>query len=282
MERLVRSIGVMITRRLYGRRPGAAAAIRAWLFPPGRSAPRIARLPDGLRLEVDAAERTGGDLFFGLPFEPLEARLVGALLREGATFVDIGANVGRYTFLASRLVGPSGQVHAFEPASTTYQRLERTLAMTGATNVVLNRLALSDAPGEARLYLNRDSALAGLGMTGRGEAAGTERVRCTTLDSYAAEKGLAHVDLIKIDVEGFEGHVLRGAEGVLARSPGVVVLSELAEKNFVPLRLRTEEVIGRMRTLGFAVWRIDAQNAAFARSGSAASQELASRLRPWS
>lgn len=270
-----------MARRLYGVAPSIGTRLRHRLFRPGRRSLRVAKGPGGLLLWVDASERVGGDLYFGQPYEPVEMRLFMMLAPPGAVVIDVGANVGQYALLAARLVGPAGRVHAFEPASATYGLLQRSIALNGLQNLVLNQVAVSDSSGDVELQLNRESALAGLGVTGRGFAIGSERVHRITLDEYAAGAGLGMIDLLKIDVEGHEGHVLRGAETLLERSPAVVVLTELADKNFAPLGLRVDDVIDRMRALGFESWRINAQNAAFARPATRPAEVLSSELATW-
>jgi hypothetical protein len=122
--------------------------------------------------------------------------------------------------------------------------------------VTLNQAAVSDAAGEMNLYLNRESALASLGQTGRGKTVGTASVKVVTLDTYAAEHGITAIDFLKIDVEGYEPKVLAGARELLQRSTGVVVMCELAAKNFRPLGFSVAEKIGFMRGLGFDAWEI--------------------------
>lgn len=268
-----------------------ATALRQKLY--GRSPViRLARR-DGLRLWVNIAEWEGGNVYFGRPYEPLETEVAHRLIVAGGTVIDVGANVGLYTLLASRAVGTSGRVFAFEPAFASFALLQRNVGLAGATNVVLEQAAVSDVAGTATLLLNRESGLASLGPTGRGERTGSETVRCVTLDEYADTRGIGPVCLLKIDVEGFEGHVLRGGRSMLEREQGIAVLAELAEANFKPLGLRVDDVIALMRSLGFAAWQVrrgslvplshgerDADDFFFARPGTPAADRLAALSAP--
>lgn len=142
---------------------------------------------------------------------------------EGGTVIDVGAHAGQFSKLFSHMVGPRGVVHAFEPSRYTRSILEIALRANGLRNVVVHGEGLSDEPGTLTLHTPikrsgvRGYGLASLGGAGdqamRGEVA--ETVQVLTLDRFVADHGL-HVDFIKVDIEGWEGHFLRGAQRVLA------------------------------------------------------------------
>ena len=241
----------------------ARAAVLRWLLgfrgrlhPKGGRDLREVHFADGRTLQVNVCEQVGADLFYGLGFEQVEAALVQRLVQPGSVIFDVGANIGCYSSLFAQLAGPSGRVHAFEPAPATHAQLAANMERNGCHNVVLNQAAVSDAAGEMDLYLNRESALASLGQTGRGKTVGTASVKVVTLDDYARAQGLAAIDFLKIDVEGYEPKVLAGARELLRRSPDVVVLCELAAKNFRPLGFSVAETLAFMRGLGFEAWEI--------------------------
>jgi len=142
---------------------------------------------------------------------------------RGGTVIDVGAHVGQFAKLFSRMVGPTGSVHAFEPSPYTRSILEIALRANRCGNVVVHAEGLSDKPGNLTLHTPikrsgvRGFGLASMGGVGgqelRGEVA--ETVEVLTLDSFATSHGL-RVDFIKADIEGWEAHLLRGAQGVLA------------------------------------------------------------------
>lgn len=263
---------------------------RAALYGRGRPIRRLARTPFDFAVWVNIRERVGADLYFGLPYEPFEMAVFARLARPGAVVIDVGANLGLYALRAASLVGPRGLVHAFEPASATYALLRANLAHNAAANVRAFQVALSDAPGEGLLQANRESALAGLAATGRGQTVAAERVRIDTLDAHVAREGLGHVDLLKVDVEGFEGHVLRGARATLERERDLAILCELEGKNFGALGFSIIDVVRWVGSLGYDVWGIDRsagtprrlaghdtspyQNFVFVRPGSGAERAL--------
>lgn len=231
--------------------------IRRMIHKPGGRELELVSVDGGQNLSVNVCEQLGGDLYYGLGFEAAEIELFRALIQPGWTVFDVGANVGIYTILSAAGVGPTGHVYAFEPVPDVRQILLDNLSRAGAANVTIAGTAVSDAPGEVELFVNEETALTSIGRTGRGKIVAVRRVPVCTLDAYASDRGVSRIDLLKIDVEGFEGHVLRGAEGLLERSRDVVIFSELAEKNFRPLNLSREDVFRWLKARAFEAWEFD-------------------------
>jgi FkbM family methyltransferase len=147
--------------------------------------------------------------------------LLRRILKAGMVFVDVGANKGDFTLLAATLVGPTGIVHAFEPAPSNIAKLRQSIAANGLTNIRVHELALFDTSGEATLYLaGRRSGWHSLigGLPHRD--AGTISVPTRRLDDF----DLGSVHAIKIDVEGSEQMVLEGARATLVRNRPIVLL----------------------------------------------------------
>ena len=158
-------------------------------------------------------------------YEPHFYRPFVDSLRPGMTVIDVGAHIGFFTIGAARRVGPTGQVHAFEPAALTLSALRHHVRL----NDVADRVAVfggvaCDVVGEATFYAYRDSMAASLARSNvedlnpeaRTERAAELTVPAITLDRYCAEREITP-DVIKIDVEGAECHVLRGAADILRR-----------------------------------------------------------------
>ncbi|HLM66817.1 MAG TPA: FkbM family methyltransferase, partial [Longimicrobium sp.] len=143
-------------------------------------------------------------------YEPEQTRLFEQHIRPGGTVLDVGANVGYYTLLASVLAGDAGRVHAFEPEPRNAEFLRRHAAINRRANVTVRQAAVSDRAGTARFDFGSGSG------TGRLAHAGAIEVRTLRLDDYCTEHGLAPT-AVKIDVEGAEVAVLEGARGMLER-----------------------------------------------------------------
>ncbi len=170
------------------------------------------RLVDGIRWELDLREVIDASLFFSGSFEPRAESVMARHLGPGMTSIDVGANVGYHALRMARQVGLSGRVVAIEPAPGAVARLRRNLALNDLTNVAIVVAALGDHDVQS-VELQVQSSYP---LSGRG---GPERVltRVARLDSLVLERQLERVDFIKIDVDGQEARVLRGARGTLRR-----------------------------------------------------------------
>jgi FkbM family methyltransferase len=139
----------------------------------------------------------------------------------GGVFLDVGANIGIYTLAMARAAGPSGSVHSFEPNPANFERLGRHVLQNGLGNVCLNQVAVGSAEGHAELNTptRENSGAASLlatNMPERFEARPID-VQVVSLNAYCAQRALNRVDVIKIDCQGYELHVLEGASRVLER-----------------------------------------------------------------
>ena len=151
-------------------------------------------------------------------YEREQTALFEKLLHAGDTVLDVGANVGYYTLLASVLVGGGGRVHAFEPEPRNAEFLRRHVRINGRGNVSVEQAAVSDRVGTARFDFGSGTG------TGHLADAGAIEVRTLRLDDHCAAHGLKP-RAIKIDVEGAEMSVLAGARQTLERHRPIVFLS---------------------------------------------------------
>ncbi len=143
---------------------------------------------------------------------------------------DVGANGGFVaTHLAQMLAGRAPRIYAFEPVPTTFAKLAQSVERLGLQQVVHPvRAAVVDSPGPVRIsYSERNSLLAQVSPGGLNRRAGDRLAQATgiTLDGFSASAG-ALPQLVKIDVEGSEASVLRGAQGLLSRPDRPAILFE--------------------------------------------------------
>jgi FkbM family methyltransferase len=154
-------------------------------------------------------------------YEP-ELAYLEKILSPGKVFVDVGANFGVYTLIASKLVGEAGKVFAFEPTAESFAILQQNIALNQFSNVRGFQVALSNTRGKGWLYHGWDPVGNSLGMDSLGDGKG-EAVQIETLDNLFEQNGVERVDAIKIDVEGAEELVLRGAIRSLTQHRPVVI-----------------------------------------------------------
>jgi len=141
------------------------------------------------------------------------------LVTEGSVVFDVGAHVGFYTLLAATLVGPRGQVYAFEPLSANIHYLKAHLRLNQITNVTVIEKAVSDGAGMAAFAEESSSAM------GHFAAQGELKVPTISLDDLFSRGEIPAPDFIKIDVENAVWLALKGAENLLRRARPTIFLS---------------------------------------------------------
>lgn len=213
------------------------------------------RVQGGATLRLPARDQLAEQLLRG--FEAGERRLVASLLRRGDVVYDIGANVGLYTLIAARRVGAEGVVYAFEPAAETFAILEQNIARNGlASRVRLFRSGVSDVLGALDLLGGGDyRAYASFAAPNERDHSGRrERVRIQSLDELVPE--LRPPTFVKIDVEGWESRVLRGAESTLtAHHPDLLV--EFNAAACTAAGTSTAALYAQLVELGYRLYRLE-------------------------
>jgi FkbM family methyltransferase len=145
-------------------------------------------------------------------YEATKQRACLRHLREGLTAYDVGANVGFYTLLLSRLVGERGAVHAFEPLARNREYLERHVALNRAANVRIHSVAVGRSRGTAAFEPAPDPSM---GRVVTAPSGSTVTVPVVCLDDVVYADGQPPPDVVKMDVEGGEADVLAGMRRLL-------------------------------------------------------------------
>jgi FkbM family methyltransferase len=186
---------------------------------------------DGFRLRLDPGDPLQRAMAAQRRYESDVTWIYPYLLRPGDRVVDGGAHIGYLTLLASRCVGPSGEVHAFEPVPRTFAALEENVKLNAARNVRLMRVALAARAGETLLEVPIDPDGEGLlawGATSVHLRRGPlERAPAQALDAYARAHRLDRITLLKLDLEGAELEALLGMEELLSGSRIRYIVCEL-------------------------------------------------------
>lgn len=187
--------------------------------------------------------------------------ILAPLIAPDAIIIDVGAHAGQFTKLFAGLAR-DGHVYAFEPGSYARSILLPVLRTRRLSNVTLLPLGLSDSAGEAVLSTPVKASgslgfgVATLGHSGDGRAQKRETVRLVTLDSFVAEHAVPRLDFIKIDVEGWEGAVIRGAAHTLARLRPALML-ELVQMHLARAGDDAASLFATLSALGYRAARIE-------------------------
>jgi len=199
---------------------GILGKIAWWIYPQ----PLVVKNPDGFFIKVRLCN---ADDIYHLrcsyrprEWEPHNDRHVFVShLREGMVVMDVGANWGLYSLLISRAVGPSGKVYAFEPVPEIFARLKEHIALNNATNVIPVPIALLDEKGIAKM-----SVEGGRSSLFRHVSDEFVDVQVERLDDFVEQERIERVDAIKIDVEGAELKVIRGADKTIRRDKPILMV----------------------------------------------------------
>jgi FkbM family methyltransferase len=205
-----------------------------------RSGRGIAGRPDkgvfsrrGVTYELDLSQGIDFAIYLGGMFERHTAIALAELTEPSSLVLDIGANIGAHTLHLASLVGPQGRVMAFEPTDFAFRKLRRNLDLNPslASRVEAFHCFLTGSDGAGvpnAIYSSWPLAVeAGLHAKHLGREMQTEQAQARSLDSILSEHADRKVQLVKLDVDGFECDVLRGATGLL-RDVRPIFVMELA------------------------------------------------------
>ena len=159
-----------------------------------------------------------------LKIEKAELTFYIKCINEGDIILDVGANLGTITLLFSQFAGENGVVHAFEPTPSTFEKLSQNVFNMNRKNIILNNLAVSDSVGEIIFNTYEDAYASWNTIANRPlEKYGINiqkpvpiKIPTTTIDEYCEINAIKKLDFVKIDVEGAELSVLKGAKGMFS------------------------------------------------------------------
>ena len=183
-----------------------------------------------------------------LLYEQEETTLLKKLLKKDMNVINIGANIGYFTLLAARQVGPQGKVFAFEPFPKTVELLQKNIDANGYSNVEVIPMAVSSKSGIAKLALKSDTAHNFL--TENTSEFQTIDVPITTIDEYTKNH---KTDFIIMDAEGYEPLILDGMAETLAKNPHIQIITEYNPYTLEIAGNTGENFIKKIENMGFII-----------------------------
>lgn len=221
--------------------------------------PATYNLPGGVRIQLFPKGEVAEFLTVQRFFEKTELALVAAYLKPGMTIIDVGANIGVYSILADKLVGPAGRTWAFEPSRESFQRLEKNLELNRCGRVRPVRVALSAQPdgvGMLKSDAGFGDAYRYLALANAAEAGNQlrESVAVTTLDAFSSKEKIRRASFLKIDVEGGEYAVFQGAQDFLQASTDACIMFESDPEWCRRAGCRQEDSFALLTRLGFGLY----------------------------
>ena len=199
-------------------------------------------------------------IYFG--FEKNEIDFVSLFLKEGDVFFDIGANIGLFSLYASKIVGQKGSVIAFEPTPETYRRLLKNLKSNNCYNVKTFNIGLSDNLGVLNFNTSNTGHDAWNSFAKLNELSDSKtiEVEVDTLDDFIAKTKISNISLVKLDVEGWEKFVLKGACKLLESPSAPPFLVEFTEENAFAAGYYCGEVYDYLMEFGYSWYKYDRIN----------------------
>lgn len=225
-----------------------------WLF--GDFVPVWVDVEPGVTMRLDPFDKVTLTILAQGTWEPRTWQEMQAHIPEGGTFIDVGAHVGWYSLKAAKKVGPKGRVISIEPNPETIPSLKENIRANRDESIItVAPVACASSESVLTLYaaprLNTgESSLSKANASQEGQPAASYQVRARPLDDIAKDAGLTRADFLKIDVEGAEFLVLKGATTVLDSFRPVVVL-ELVDSQLKSMGTSEEEVVAFMRLHGY-------------------------------
>jgi FkbM family methyltransferase len=208
----------------------------------------------GFRMQLHLDDWVDQHIYATGLYEDYTAHLLATLVRPGDWAIDVGANIGFFTLLMARQVGPTGRVVAFEPAASTRARLTHNIKLNHLTDVEIHAEAVAEVDGQASFFTGAKdhSGMASLRVLEQNSPAAT--VRTCRLDDCIAET--QRVGLIKIDVEGAEHAAVRGMERTLRHwHPDLIV--EISDDYLKEMGRSGQQLTDLVLGLGYRMYLID-------------------------
>ncbi|GIK97011.1 MAG: hypothetical protein BroJett029_12200 [Alphaproteobacteria bacterium] len=216
----------------------------------------ISRSLFGLHFECDLRDQVQRYIYYLGLWEPDLTSFIKNRLKSGSIFIDVGANVGYFSLLASKVVGSAGQVIAIEASPKICRKLERNIHLNGANNIRVINKAVADRIGTIKLFAGPDSNLGQTTSIPRNELEVEGTVPAAPLAELVGVKWLKAASIIKIDIEGAEVPVLEEiANNINLLSSNVDICVEIWPEGYSKNE-RISSVIERFQNSGFKIYEI--------------------------
>jgi FkbM family methyltransferase len=221
--------------------------VRARLLKPART-----QVEPGMSLWLDPGDLVAKDIFRSGVWQPEVWEALRPSLGEGHVLIDVGAHIGYFTLKGAQNVGSTGRVVAFEPNPETLEVLRANLEASHAANVEVAPVAATDRESSLTFYAaaHDNTGRSSLALLNAGDGSHQYNVRGRPIDAVLDELKIGRVDAIKIDVEGAEVQVLRGAAHTLRRFHPLIV-TEVDTRQLRSLGASPEELASVLRDAGY-------------------------------
>jgi FkbM family methyltransferase len=203
-----------------------------------------ADISESVRLNLDLDDYLQRWVFCHKIDEDLDYNLVGKILRAGEHFVDVGANIGIVSLIASKAVGKTGVVYAVEALPETRAHLQKNLEINKADNVCVLPFALLDENREVEFFSSTDGNIGGSSLSSDGHKSSGTKVQGRSFDSLISDGTIKECDVLKMDIEGAEILALKGMSKLFAGEKPRAVMIEVSDELLNQFGAKPDDVTG--------------------------------------
>ncbi len=195
-----------------------------------------------------------GAVFFNV-YEKSESIFIQSICFKGMKALDIGANIGYYTTLISQIAGENGKILALEPDPESYKFLSKTINSCKFKNILPFPIAASDIKQKLPLFISKDNR-------GDNRLYQTDQLRksievnCLTIDELLIENNISTLDLIKIDIQGYEPKVFKGMKKIIRNSDKLILLTEFWPKGILKAGENPKDFLIMLRKMEFELFEL--------------------------
>lgn len=211
---------------------------------------------EGIKLELDSI----GAMYSGIgllgTYSPFETVALKSILNSGDVVIDVGAYMGYYSLLAGKLIGDKGKVFSFEPSPVHFDSLNKNILRNKLDNIKTFNLAVSNKKGVVSFYEagSGSSLIKKEAETHIGRKIKPIRVKAVTLNDFTKKEKIKHIDFIKIDVEGWDLQVLKGASDLLKVKDAPDVMVEVFDTVLKRGGFSANEVLAYMKSFDYIAY----------------------------
>lgn len=220
-----------------------------------RLIPKETEIEKGIILGLDQSDPVASGAIALHVYERYETELFRSKIKKGMVIVDIGANLGYYSAIASKHTGENGLVIAFEPEPNFFKLLSRNINRNKLENVKLFEMAIADKTAEADLFLS-DENKGHNSLIRSDELKTSARVKTTTLDEFLSSQKITKTDIIKMDIEGAEILAIEGMKNTLTKHKPLLFL-EFSPHSIMKLNRNPLDFLSALRSIGYSIFEID-------------------------
>ncbi len=216
----------------------------------------VCRFDSSLKINVDMDEWIQQHIYFFGSWDERGTNFLKLNLNPGDVFFDVGANIGCFSLIASKIVGTEGKVHSFEPVTRVYEKLLANIQLNGLKNITAKRKAVFESSGTLELFVSSNE---NVGMSSifhhDTESGQVEIAESISLDEYVQKEGITEIKMIKIDIEGAEIFALRGMKQILKELKPVLII-EISKDVFQNTKMEGNEVLEFMQSMRYEIRKI--------------------------